>query len=58
MRCVAAPVFDYTGRVIAAISASGYINPSFPEEKIDEFGSYVVECANGISRQMGDLRRR
>lgn len=58
MRCVAAPVFDYTGRVIAAISASGYINSLFPEEKIDEFGSYVVECANGISRQMGDLRRR
>ena len=58
MRCVAAPIFDYTGRVIAAVSASGYVNSSFPEEKISQFGAYVMECAEGISKQMGYLNRR
>lgn len=52
MRCVAVPVFDYTGRVIAAVSVSGYIN-SFPKDKIVLFGAYVIECANSISEQMG-----
>ena len=52
MRCVAAPIFDYTGRVIGAVSTSGYVN-SFPAEKIQQFGTYVMECAHGISTQMG-----
>lgn len=52
MRCVAAPIFDYTGRVIAAVSASGYVN-AFPKEKIEQFSAYVTECANSISEQMG-----
>lgn len=52
MRCVAVPIFDFTGRVIAAVSASGYVN-SFPQEKILQFGNYVTECAKSISMQMG-----
>lgn len=52
MRCVAAPIFDYTGRVIAAVSTSGYVD-SFPQEKTEQFGVYVMECAKSISMQMG-----
>jgi len=52
MRCVAVPIFDFTGRVIAAVSVSGYLN-SFPKEKIEQFGYYVTECAKSISMQMG-----
>lgn len=52
MRCVAVPIFDFTGRVIAAVSASGYIN-SFPQEKTEQFGNYVTECAKSVSIQMG-----
>ncbi|MDO4573246.1 MAG: IclR family transcriptional regulator [Clostridia bacterium] len=52
MRCVAAPVFDYTGRVIGAVSTSGYVT-SFPREKIEQFGAYVMDCARNISLQMG-----
>lgn len=52
MRCVGAPVFDYTGRVIAAISISGHTTTFLPE-KIGEYGGYAVDCANAVSAQMG-----
>lgn len=52
MRCVAAPIFDYSGHVIAAVSCSGFINV-FTEDKIPLYGQYVMDCANAISAQMG-----
>lgn len=52
MRCVAAPIFDYMGKAIAAVSISGYIG-TFSKEKVERFGSYAMECASNISLQMG-----
>ena len=52
MRCVAAPIFDYTGKVTAAVSTSGYIN-SFTPQLIEKYAEYTKACAAGISAQMG-----
>ncbi len=52
VRCVAAPIFDYRGNVIAAVSATGFLD-MFPEEKIEKIAEYVKKCAGNISRSMG-----
>lgn len=53
IRCVGAPIFDYTGKVIAAISISGaafYI----PLERIEnELGPLVKNTALEISKKLG-----
>ena len=51
-RCVAAPIYDYRGMVIAAISASGNIG-RFPESRILEVSEQVKRCAARISRRLG-----
>jgi IclR family acetate operon transcriptional repressor len=51
-RCVAAPIFDYLGKPVAAISVSVPIQ-RFPEEKIPEFGTMVVQATRAISLQLG-----
>ncbi len=51
-RCVAAPIFDYRGEPVAAISMSVPIQ-RFPEEKIPEFGEKVKQAALAISLQLG-----
>lgn len=52
IRCVAAPVFDYRGNVIAAVSATGFID-MFPKARIEAMSVYVKKCAESISRSMG-----
>ena len=52
MRCVAAPIFDYRGKVIAAVSATGFLE-MLPYEKIEDTSKYVTECADSISKAMG-----
>lgn len=52
IRCVGAPIFDYTGKVIGAISVSGPTVTVVPE-KIGEIGEYVIESAEKISQRMG-----
>lgn len=52
MRCVAAPILDYRGDVIAAVSATGFLE-MIPYERIDSVADYVKTCAAGISRSMG-----
>jgi len=51
-RCVAAPIFDYLGKPVAAISVSVPIQ-RFPEDKIPEFGDRVKQAAQDISIQLG-----
>jgi DNA-binding IclR family transcriptional regulator len=53
-RCIGAPIYDYRGEIIAAISASGPPN-FFTKGKIPEVASYVIERAREISRNMGYL---
>lgn len=55
MRCVAAPIFDFTGKVIGAVSTSGYTG-TFTPQLIEKYAEYTKACANGISTQMGYRR--
>lgn len=53
VRCIAAPIRDYTGNVVAAISISG---PAIrmPDKKIvEELAPAVKEAAEEISRRLG-----
>ncbi|MCX4269999.1 MAG: IclR family transcriptional regulator [Lachnospiraceae bacterium] len=54
IRCIAAPVYDYRGKVIAAISSAG---PSsfFMAEKDKEYSKIVCQIAQNISERMGYL---
>jgi DNA-binding IclR family transcriptional regulator len=51
-RCVAAPILDYLGKPVAALSLSVPIQ-RFPEEKVPEFGKMVWQAARKISMQLG-----
>lgn len=52
MRCVGAPIFDYTGQVVAAISLTAPTQ-RMPLEQIPETAVLVVESAQRISRRLG-----
>lgn len=51
-RCVAAPIFDYAGRVVGAVSISVPVQ-RIPDEKISQFGERVRLTAGEISRRLG-----
>ena len=52
VRCVAAPVRDHSGRVIAAISIAG---PTMrvTKERVAELAAHVIRAANEISAKLG-----
>jgi len=52
VRCTGAPIFDYTGKVIGAISVSGPAGRITKERSI-EMGPLVKDAALEISRRMG-----
>ena len=52
VRCIAAPVFDYRGKAIAAVSVSGPSGVISPE-KDEEVASIVKETALKISKRLG-----
>lgn len=51
-RCVAAPIFDFSGKAIASIGVSGS-NDDLPDGRIDEMAQYVVRAAQRTSKCMG-----
>lgn len=51
VRCIAAPIRDFTGRVIAALSVSGGFNIDKNQE--ENYIGLVVEAAGKISGRMG-----
>ncbi len=53
VRCVAAPIFDIGGRVVAAISASGPAGRLDPLDKNRDLIDLTVETAGSISRRLG-----
>lgn len=53
LRCVAAPIYDYANRVVAAISVSGAIS-RVTEENVDEIGSLVRKACADISEALGN----
>ena len=52
IRCVGAPVFDHTQQVVGAISVSGPAH-RMTDERIDQFGAYVMDTAKTISSKLG-----
>ena len=55
-RCVAVPVFDYTGTAVAAVSISAP-TARLPVDQVDQAGVMVRETANAISRRLGYMSR-
>lgn len=51
-RCIGAPVYDYRGTAIAAISASGSAL-QIPDERIESVEKYVIKTAETLSRRLG-----
>jgi DNA-binding IclR family transcriptional regulator len=51
--CVAAPVRDLAGRVVAAISLSGPLSALQLETREPELARLVIECADRISGRLG-----
>lgn len=51
-RCIGAPIYDYRGDIIAAISASGE-RYQLTDERIEEVAGYVRAAAMEISKLMG-----
>lgn len=52
IRCIAAPIYDYRKRIIAAVSASGNKNIISPHRDL-EIAQYVLKAAGDISKRMG-----
>ncbi|BAS28051.1 IclR family transcriptional regulator [Limnochorda pilosa] len=52
VRCVAAPVHDYTGRVIASISVTGP-EARLPLERLRSLSTHVKAAAEELSRRLG-----
>ena len=52
IRCVGAPIFNYTGKVIGAVSVSGPTVTVLPE-RIEEIAEKLRACAYKISERMG-----
>jgi len=50
-RCVAVPIFDYTGRAVAAVSVAGTLDEVEP--RLGELSRVVMEIARDISRRFG-----
>jgi IclR family acetate operon transcriptional repressor len=56
LRCISAPIFDETGGVIAAVSASGPL-ARIVDERVAQLSALVLETARAISAEMGAPRR-
>lgn len=54
MRCVAVPIRDYTGKVIAGLSVSGPATRMTPDNIQDKV-SYLLEVSKQISRRLGAM---
>jgi DNA-binding IclR family transcriptional regulator len=52
VRCIAAPVYDAHGDVVAAVGITGVV-PRFTREKFEEFAGCVIVAGREISHAMG-----
>lgn len=52
IRCIAAPIYDYRGEIVAAVSTSGVARILTPESD-PQTAEYVLTCAWEISSRMG-----
>lgn len=52
VRCVSAPIYDYTGRVVAALSASGPAE-RLPLSRVPDMARKIVASAQEVSMALG-----
>ncbi len=52
LRCIGAPVFDHSGRAIAALGIGGPANRVTPE-RVEPLAERVLRAAGGLSRRLG-----
>jgi len=52
VRCLAAPVFDASGAVAAAIGITASVT-TFPKRRISEVASHVLRAADELTKQIG-----
>lgn len=52
--CVAAPIFDYTGKVVGCVGNSAFTVNGNSQEVIDRLLPYVLKAAREISKRKGD----
>jgi DNA-binding IclR family transcriptional regulator len=55
VRCVAAPVYDFRGKVVAAVGISGPAG-RLGLERIEEIGRIVMRASKGLSDRMSFKR--
>ncbi|MEW9108071.1 MAG: IclR family transcriptional regulator [Cytobacillus gottheilii] len=53
IRCIAAPIYDYTGKIIASFSISGPSSRITMQRIDDELQNKVQETSRNISKQLG-----
>lgn len=51
--CIAAPLYDYRGKIVAAISSSYNQNELYDELHLDKAASYMRQSAEKISERLG-----
>ena len=51
--CAAAPVYDYSGKVIAAVGCSAFATFGKEKETVDALLPHVISSANEISKRLG-----
>ena len=54
LRCVAAPIFGFDGRVVAGVSVAGPAS-RMPKDALPRFAEKVMSAAGEISRRLGHL---
>ena len=52
IRCIAAPIYDYRGNIIAAVSTAG-LKQIITPARDEEIAGFVMDAALSISRRMG-----
>ncbi|SDF77280.1 IclR family transcriptional regulator [Sporomusa acidovorans] len=55
INCIAAPLYDVTGEIVAGISISGPTS-TYPEEKIQEYVPLLIDYSHRISARLGSDR--
>ena len=52
IRCIAAPIYDYRGNIVAAVSTSG-LKQIITPARDEEIAGFVMDAAHSISQRMG-----